>query len=354
MAKKQRRKVETKKRKVRVSASNSKKEQKSKSRLASSGEADQARLAQKEKAQKEKALRKKSEQVGEEEVVGEELTLDKTPMRIYLQQIEKIQLLTPEEEIDLAKAIATDPAKGREAREKMIRSNLRLVISIAKRYTNLGLPFSDLVEEGNIGLMRAVDKFNYKKGYRFSTYASWWIKQAIMRALSNQGKTIRVPVYMFDTLSKWRKLRDSLVQKLSRLPTAKELADVMGLPVEKVKELERIASQPGSLNAPVSLDGSAEMMDLIEDDTIASPVQNVEDLFEGQRVDQLLNFVDERERQVLVLRFGLKGGEPHTLEETAKRFGVTRERVRQIEFAAIKKIRHILKLKEEKLEDYVN
>ena len=350
MAKKQKRKAETKKRKVRVSASKkAQKQQKRKGRLASSEQADQARLAQ-----KEKALKKKSEQMGEEEVIGQELTLDKTPMRIYLQQIEKIQLLTPEEEINLAKAIATDPAKSREAREKMIRSNLRLVISIAKRYTNLGLPFSDLVEEGNIGLMRAVDKFNYKKGYRFSTYASWWIKQAIMRALSNQGKTIRVPVYMFDTLSKWRKLRDSLVQKLSRLPTAKELADVMGLPVEKVKELERIASQPGSLNAPVSLDGSAEMMDLIEDDTIASPVQNVEDLFEGQRVDQLLSFVDERERQVLVLRFGLKGGEPHTLEETAKRFDVTRERVRQIEFAAIKKIRHILKLKEEKLEDYVN
>ena len=309
---------------------------------------------------KEKGLRKSEEirkkkvdRITEEEVASDEVTLDKTPMRIYLQQIEKIPLLSPEEEISLARKIALNSSESHGARERMIRSNLRLVISIAKRYTNLGLPFSDLVEEGNIGLMRAVEKFNYRKGYRFSTYASWWIKQAIMRSLSNQGKTIRVPVYMFDTLSKWRKVRDSLVQKLSRIPTSKEIADVMDLPVEKVKELERIASQPGSLNAPVSLDGSAEMMDLIEDETIASPVQNVEEFFEGERIDQLLNFVDERERQVLILRFGLKGGEPHTLEDTARQFGVTRERIRQIELAAVKKIRYILKLKEEKLEDYV-
>ncbi len=301
----------------------------------------------------EEIRRKKANQIGEEDDSADEATLDKTPMRIYLQQIEKIPLLTPEEEIDLAKKINSDSPGAKEAREKMIRSNLRLVISIAKRYTNIGLPFSDLVEEGNIGLMRAVDKFNYKKGYRFSTYASWWIKQAIMRALSNQGKTIRVPVYMFDTISKWRKKKDSLVQQLSRIPTPKEIAEAMGIPVEKVKEIERIASQPGSLNAPVSLDGSAEIMDLVEDETTSSPVQGVEDLFEGERVDQLLNWVDDRERQVLILRFGLKGGEPHTLEDTAKQFGVTRERIRQIELAAIKKIRYVLKLKEKKLEDYV-
>ena len=274
-------------------------------------------------------------------------------MRIYLNQIEKIPLLTPEDEITLSKTISLGGEDAHRARERMIRSNLRLVISIAKRYTNIGLSFSDLVEEGNIGLMRAVDKFNYHKGYRFSTYASWWIKQAIMRALSNQGKTIRVPVYMFDTLSKFRKIRDSLVQQLSRIPTAKEIGDAMGIPEEKVKELERIASQPGSLHAPVSLDGSAEMIDLIEDGTIASPIENVEGFFEGERIEQLLNYVDERERQILILRFGLKGGEPHTLEDTAKQFSVTRERIRQIEMAAIKKIREILRTKAEKLEDYV-
>ncbi|OGW86392.1 MAG: hypothetical protein A3A81_01110 [Omnitrophica bacterium RIFCSPLOWO2_01_FULL_45_10b] len=300
----------------------------------------------------EKTQRKKrDEDIDSDE--GHETTLDKTPMRIYLNQIEKIPLLTPEEEIQLGKKIVSETPEAPPARERMIRSNLRLVISIAKRYSNIGLPFSDLVEEGNIGLMRAVDKFNYRKGYRFSTYASWWIKQAIMRALSNQGKTIRVPVYMFDILSKWRKVRESLVQKLSRIPTAKEIADIMKLPVEKIQELERIATQPGSLNAPVSLDGSAEIMDLIEDESLSSPIENIEGIFEGKRIEQLLNFVDARERQVLTLRFGLKGSEPHTLEDTAKQFGVTRERIRQIELAAIKKIRFVLRLKEEKLEDYV-
>ncbi len=315
---------------------------------------DQKKLAEhKAKAEKSEKIRHAKSTAAEEDIISDDSTLDKTPMRIYLNQIEKIPLLTPADEINLSKAISLGQDDAREARERMIRSNLRLVISIAKRYTNIGLPFSDLVEEGNIGLMRAVDKFNYKKGYRFSTYASWWIKQAIMRALSNQGKTIRVPVYMFDTLSKFRKIRDGLIQQLSRIPTTKEIAEAMEIPIEKVKELERIASQPGSLHAPVSLDGSAEMMDLIEDGTISSPVENVEDLFEGQRIEQLLNYVDERERQILVLRFGLKGGEPHTLEDTAKQFSVTRERIRQIEMAAIKKIRDILKTKEEKIQDYV-
>lgn len=307
----------------------------------------------KDKKIAEAPVQKKLPPANAEDGIRDESTLDKTPMRIYLNQIEKIPLLRPEEEIELARTMTHGGIPSRDARERMIRSNLRLVISIAKRYTNIGLPFSDLVEEGNIGLMRAVDKFNYRRGYRFSTYASWWIKQAIMRALSNQGKTIRVPVYMFDTLSKFRKIRDGLVQQLSRIPTDKEIADAMSIPVEKIKELERIASQPGSLHAPVSLDGSAEMMDLIQDEKASSPMENVEGFFEGERIDQILNYVDERERQILILRFGLKGGEPHTLEDTAKQFSVTRERIRQIEMAAIKKIREILKNKEEKLHDYV-
>ena len=239
--------------------------------------------------------------IDKEKASGDEVTLDKTSMRIYLQQIEAIPLLTPEEEIELARKISLGGLDGREARQRMIRSNLRLVISIGKRYANLGLSFSDLVEEGNIGLMRAVDKFNYKKGYRFSTYASWWIKQAVMRALSNQGKTIRVPVYMYDIISKWRRFRENLIQKLGRIPTCKEMADAMDLSTSKVKEIEQIATQPSSLNAPVSLDGSAEMMSLIEDASIVSPIENVEALFKGERINQLLNFVDERERQILIL-----------------------------------------------------
>jgi len=311
--------------------------------------AEKAKPEKKKKSDKKKIQRKDPTS----KLYSQDTTLDKTAMRIYLQQIEFIPLLSSEDEVELAKKIHSGTRGAGDARNKMIRSNLRLVISIAKRYSNLGLPFSDLVEEGNIGLMRAVDKFNYERGYRFSTYASWWIKQAIMRALSNQGKTIRVPVYMYDTISKWRKVRESLIQKLSRLPTRKELADALEVPLSKVKEIERIATQPSSLNAPISMDTSAEVMDVIEDPNTTSPDQTIDVLFEGKRIDQLLDIVDERERRILILRFGLKGGESHTLEETAKQFGVTRERIRQIEMAAIKKIRTVLTQKEERLEDYV-
>lgn len=347
MAKKQRKKRTQAKAKAKRSALPKKKAKRFVRAAQPPAETKQTQVQKAEQSRKIKAVQ------AEDDAISDELTLDKTPMRIYLNQIEKIPLLTPEDEVSLSKTIIAGGEDGHHARERMIRSNLRLVISIAKRYTNIGLAFSDLVEEGNIGLMRAVDKFNYQKGYRFSTYASWWIKQAIMRALSNQGKTIRVPVYMFDTLSKFRKIKDSLIQQISRIPTSKEIGEAMGIPEEKVKELEHIASQPGSLHAPVSLDGSAELIDLIEDGSATSPMENVEGLFEGERIEKLLNYVDDRERQILILRFGLKGGEPHTLEDTAKQFSVTRERIRQIEMAAIKKLRDFLKTKEEKLEDYV-
>jgi len=284
---------------------------------------------------------------------GSESTLNQTPMSIYLKQIEKIPLLTPQEEVDLAKKMRTKVSGALKARHKMIKSNLRLVISIAKRYTNLGLSFSDLVEEGNIGLMRAVDKFNWKKGYRFSTYASWWIKQAIMRALSNQGKTIRIPVYMFDIVSKWRKIRDALMQKLDRLPTRNEIAKIMKVPAAKIKEIENIANRPSSLNAPLSIDGSAELIDLIQDENYDRPVQNTDEIFKTQRIDKLLDCLDERERRVIVLRFGLRGEEPHTLEETAKQFNITRERVRQIEAIALRKVKSQLFEEHDKLENYV-
>lgn len=282
-----------------------------------------------------------------------EQTLDRTPMKIYLTQIEDIPLLTAEEEISLSEKIHSKKRGAEQARQQMIRSNLRLVISIAKRYSNMGLSFSDLVEEGNIGLMRAVEKFNPERGYRFSTYASWWIKQAIMRALSNQGKTIRIPVYMYDVISKWRKVRDGLTQKLNRVPTRKEIAKIMDVPVNKIKEIENIAGRPSSLNAPVSLDGSAELIDLIQDDIAHSPDVQMGELLKIERIQKLLNQLDERERRILVLRFGLGNEESHTLEEVAQEFGITRERVRQIEATALKKIKQLLINENDHLENYL-
>lgn len=297
---------------------------------------------------------KKSEKNEEEGVIEEtERTLDRTPMKIYLKQIENIPLLTPQEEIELGTKVQ---AKGRgapPARERMIQCNLRLVISICKRYTNMGLSFSDLVEEGNMGLMRAVEKFNPKRGYRFSTYASWWIKQAVMRALSNQGKTIRIPVYMYEIISKWRKVRDGLTQKLNRVPTRKEISKIMKIPVHKIQEIENITGRPGSLNAPVSIDSGAELIDLIEDDSAHSPEKELGDALRNERLRDILKTLEERERKILILRFGLEGENPHTLEEVAQKFGITRERIRQIEATALKKSRERLQQEKEKLEDYV-
>lgn len=284
---------------------------------------------------------------------AEDHTLDRTPMKIYLKQIEHIPLLTAEQEIDLATKYQAKGKNSAEARTHMIRSNLRLVISIAKRYANMGLAFSDLVEEGNIGLMRAVEKFNPERGYRFSTYASWWIKQAIMRALSNQGKTIRIPVYMYDIIAKWRKVRDGLTQKLNRVPTRKEIAETMEVPVQKIKEIENIAGRPSSLNAPVSLDGTAELMDVIQDDSSHAPDIQIGETLKNERVQKMLEHLDERERKILVYRFGIGEGEPQTLEQVAQQFDITRERVRQIEAVALKKIRTQLALENDSLQNYL-
>lgn len=299
-------------------------------------------------------FRNDADEEGGESLNQEDHTLDRTAMRIYLNQIEHIPLLTPDEEIELTKRIELKGKGSQEARHQMIRSNLRLVISIAKRYANMGLSFSDLVEEGNIGLMRAVEKFNPDRGYRFSTYASWWIKQAIMRSLSNQGKTIRIPVYMYDVISKWRKVRDGLMQRLNRMPTRKEIAAMMEVSVQKVKEIENIAGRPSSLNAPISLDGSAELIDLIQDDSSHAPDVQVGEFLKLTRVQQILKSLDERERKILVLRFGLEDQEMHTLEEVAGQFDITRERVRQIEVSTIKKIRDQLLGEHDRLDHYVD
>lgn len=280
-------------------------------------------------------------------------TLDRTPMRIYLDQIEHIPLLTPDEEILLAQKVQAGGTAGEEARHRMIRSNLRLVIALAKRYAHMGLSFSDLVAEGNIGLMRAVEKFDPSRGYRFSTYASWWIKQALMRSLSNQGKTIRIPVYMYDIIAKWRRVRDALMQRLNRMPTRREIAKLLEIPVAKVKEIENIVNRPSSLNTPISIDGTAELIDMIEDDEARNPDTLAGELLKSERIQKILNILDEREREILARRFGLYDHNPHTLEEVAQFFGVTRERIRQIEVVALNKIRAQLVLEGDRFENYL-
>ena len=265
-------------------------------------------------------------------------------IRLYLKDIKNIPLLTAKEELELAKKIK----KGNKAaRAKMIRSNLRLVINIAKRYSYLGVPIMDLIEEGNLGLMKAVEKYNPKRGYRFSTYAAWWIRQYITRAIANQGKTIRVPVYMVETAMRFKKVSEQLQMELKRKPTIKEIAKKMRLSLRKVKQLNKMVAKISSLNAPIGSEGTAEFMDLIEDENVATAEDELIEFLKKEHVDGLLEKMAPRERKILNLRFGLKDGVPHTLGSTAKKFGITRERVRQIENAAMKKLREHIRQQEE-------
>lgn len=270
------------------------------------------------------------------------------PIKAYLKDIRPIPLLTPEEEIELAKRLK----KGdKEARDKMIRANLRLVISIAKRYVNLGVPLSDLIEEGNIGLMKSVEKFDPDKGFRFSTYAAWWIKQGVSRAIIDQGKMIRVPVYMNEEILKYKKTIEKLTHKLKRTPRVGEVAKRMKISVERVRELERSIAKMSSLDAPIGESGEGQVKDIIEDVNIASPDAQLEKFFDKERAIGFLDLLNERERQIVELRYGLSDGNTHTLAEIAKILGVSRERVRQIEAATIKKIRQIIQQKEQEQED---
>ncbi|HDP16265.1 MAG TPA: sigma-70 family RNA polymerase sigma factor [Candidatus Omnitrophica bacterium] len=257
-------------------------------------------------------------------------------IKLYLKAIKDIPLLTAEEEKSLARKIKRGDAK---ARRKMIQSNLRLVINIAKRYSKLGVPMMDLIEEGNLGLIKGVKKYNPYKGYRFSTYAAWWIKQYITRAIANQGKTIRIPVYMTEIINRWKRVTEQLTQKYGRKPKSKEIAKKMRLSVRRVREISEIATKISSLDAPIGDDGTGQFMDLIQDETSASPMDNVTDVLRRERVDKLLDRMNDREKKILDLRFGLSDGTRHTLGETAKFFNITRERVRQIESAALEKLR---------------
>ncbi len=257
-------------------------------------------------------------------------------LKLYIKDIKDIPLLTPEEELKVARRVKRGDA---QARRIMIRSNLRLVINIAKQYSTYGVPLLDLIEEGNLGLMKAVSKFNPKLGYRFSTYAAWWIKQHVTRALADQGKTVRIPVYMVEILSRFRKVQERLLHRYRRKPKVAELARSMKLPVSKIKELQQMDQGTTSLDQPIGEEGEASIMDLIEDPNMSTSQDNVNELLRGERIAGLLSKMSAREKEILELRFGLKDGETHTLNDAAKRFNITRERVRQIEAAALKKLR---------------
>jgi len=264
-------------------------------------------------------------------------------IKAYLKDIRPIPLLTPEEEIELSRKVKKGDKK---ARDKMIRANLRLVISIAKRYVNLGVPLGDLIEEGNIGLMKSVEKFDPDRGFRFSTYAAWWIKQGVSRAIIDQGKMIRVPVYMNEEILKYKKVVEKLTHKLKRPPRVGEIAKRLKVPVDRVRELEKSIAKMSSLDAPIGESGEGQVRDIIEDINVASPDAQLEKFFDKERAVGFLDLLSDREKQIIGLRYGLENGNTHTLAEIAKILGVSRERVRQIESATIKKIRQVIKQKE--------
>lgn len=263
------------------------------------------------------------------------------PIRSYLKDIKEIPLLTAKQEIELATRIKRGDLK---AKRQMTLSNLRLVINIAKRYSHLGVPLLDLIEEGNLGLMKAVTKYNPARGFRFSTYGAWWIRQYITRAIANQGKTVRIPVYMTELLSKFKRITEEMSQKFGRRPSATELAKRMRLPIERIERLQELvtSSQTTSLETPVGDEGETEMIDLIQDENTVSPQDHIATFLQHERIGALLMKMNERERRVLTLRYGLDDGVSRTLGETAKFFNITRERVRQIEVVAIKKFRVLL------------
>ncbi|NQT33474.1 MAG: RNA polymerase sigma factor RpoD/SigA [Candidatus Omnitrophica bacterium] len=265
-------------------------------------------------------------------------------IKLYLKDIRDLPLLTAEEEKELANKVKKGDKK---ARQKMIKSNLRLVINIAKKYSYLGVPMLDLIEEGNLGLMKAVSKYEPDKGYRFSTYAAWWIKQFITRAVANQGKTVRIPVYVMEMLMRFQKIKKHLIQKMHKTPQMGDIAKKMKLPVARVRQLNHMSSSISSLNAPIGESGDSEFMDLIEDESIVNSVDELSKFLLHERIEGLLDKMTERERKILMLRFGLgKDGVSHTLRDTAKHFGITRERVRQIEAACMLKLRKMMEEQE--------
>ncbi len=271
------------------------------------------------------------------------------PVRMYLREIGKIPLLTYEQELDLAKRILEG---DEEAKQKLAESNLRLVVSIAKKYVGRGMLFLDLIQEGNMGLIKAVEKFDYNKGFKFSTYATWWIRQAITRAIADQARTIRIPVHMVETINKLIRTSRHLLQQLGREPTPEEIANEMEIPIEKVMEIQKIAQDPVSLETPIGEEDDSHLGDFIPDDDSPAPQDSAAYTLLKEQLEEVMNTLTPREAKVLKLRFGLEDGKARTLEEVGKEFQVTRERIRQIEAKALRKLRHPSRSK--KLRDYMN
>ena len=264
------------------------------------------------------------------------------PVRMYLKEIGTVPLLTADEELELAKRKADG---DEQAKDRLIEANLRLVVSIAKRYTGRGMSFLDLVQEGNLGLIKGVEKFDYAKGYKLSTYATWWIRQSVTRALADQARTIRVPVHMVETINKMSKMQRKLTLELGYEPSVAELAEALEMSEDKVMEIMQIAREPASLETPIGEEDDSNLGDFVADNNVLTPEGNVESVMLKEHIDALLGDLKERERQVIVLRFGLEDGHPRTLEEVGKAFNVTRERIRQIEAKALRKLRNPVRSK---------
>lgn len=271
------------------------------------------------------------------------------PVKVYLKEIGRVPLLTPEEEIELAIRIGDN---DQQAKQRLAEANLRLVVSIAKRYVGRGMQFLDLIQEGNLGLIKAVDKFDYTKGFKFSTYATWWIRQAITRAIADQARTIRIPVHMVETINKVKKTNSQLLHKNGRDPTAEEIAAELDMSVEKVREILRVSQEPVSLETPIGEEEDSHLGDFIPDDDALAPADAASMLLLKEQLNEVLKTLTTREAKVLALRFGLEDGHPRTLEEVGSEFGVTRERIRQIEAKALRKLRHPSRSK--KLKDFLD
>jgi len=273
------------------------------------------------------------------------------PVRMYLREIGRIQLLTADEEIELARKITQGGKIGQIAKRKLVQANLRLVVSIAKKYVGRGMLFLDLIQEGNLGLIRAAEKFDHERGYKFSTYATWWIRQAITRAIADQARTIRIPVHMVETINKLKKITRKLAQDLSRKPKEEEIAEIMGISLTKLREIIKVAQEPLSLETPIGKEEDSRLGDFIEDKEADAPVMTVAHELLREDLTEVLRSLSPRERDVLRLRFGMDDGRQRTLEEVGQLFGVTRERIRQIEAKALRKLRHPNRSR--KLKEYV-